>query len=132
MIVIAEIGVNHNGDVSLAKELIDQSAEAGADIVKFQTFKAKNIVSKFAEQADYQKRNTGSSKSQLELVKGLELPDEAFLELADYSRSIGTEFPSMSRRLSFLISSTLVTSRSRLATSPTFPCSRRSGNGRRK
>ena len=65
MIVIAEIGVNHNGDVSLAKELIDQSAEAGADIVKF-IFKAKNIVSKFAEQADYQKRNTGSSKSQLE------------------------------------------------------------------
>ena len=60
MIVIAEIGVNHNGDVSLAKELIDQSAKAGADIVKFQTFKAKNIVSKFAEQADYQKRNTGS------------------------------------------------------------------------
>ena len=92
MIVIAEIGVNHNGDVSLAKELIDQSAEAGADIVKFQTFKAKNIVSKFAEQADYQKRNTGSSKSQLELVKSLELPDEAFLELAEYSRSIGTEF----------------------------------------
>ena len=100
MIVIAEIGVNHNGDVSLAKELIDQSAKAGADIVKFQTFKAKNIVSKFAEQADYQKRNTGSSKSSWSSSKALSFRTRPFWSWRSIrARSAPSSFrqPSMSR-----------------------------------
>ena len=56
--IIAEAGVNHNGSIELAKQLIDAAKEAGADYVKFQTFKADNLVSKFAEKADYQKKTT--------------------------------------------------------------------------
>lgn len=92
MKIIAEIGVNHNADVSLAEKLVEQSANAGADIVKFQTFKAAKNISKFAEQAEYQKQNTGLSISQLDLVKSLELPNEAFVHLAEHAAAHGTEF----------------------------------------
>ena len=60
-LIIAEAGVNHNGDLSKAKQLIDVAADAGADLVKFQTFKADSIVSKLARKAEYQIRNTGKS-----------------------------------------------------------------------
>ena len=61
--IIAEAGVNHNGDINLAKKLIDVAAKAGADAVKFQTFKAQNLVSKNAQKASYQKETTDKKKS---------------------------------------------------------------------
>ena len=82
--IIAEAGVNHNGDLTLAKRLIDAAAEAGVDAVKFQTFKAEKLVSKVAHKADYQVATTGSQESQLEMIKKLELDKAAHLELIAY------------------------------------------------
>jgi N,N'-diacetyllegionaminate synthase len=77
--IIAEAGVNHNGDVNLAKQLIDAAVDAGADAVKFQTFKAENVVSPIAPKADYQLKTTAQNESQLEMVRVLELsPDDHF------------------------------------------------------
>lgn len=84
--IIAEAGVNHNGNISLAKELIDLAKEAGADAVKFQTFKTENIITKEAKKADYQKKNAGSEESQYEMVQRLELKKEDFKELLGYAR----------------------------------------------
>ena len=75
-LIIAEAGVNHNGDISLAKKLIAAAAAAGADLVKFQTFSAKNLVSSSAPRAEYQKKTTESSESQLEMIQKLELSRE--------------------------------------------------------
>ncbi len=85
-IIIAEAGVNHNGSIELAKRLIDAAAEAGADFVKFQTFKANKIVSRQAQKAAYQQQTTDKSESQLEMLKRLELSEQAHLELIDYCR----------------------------------------------
>ncbi len=82
--VIAEAGVNHNGDIKLAKKLIDVAKSAGADAVKFQTFKAENVVSKVAQKAEYQKETTGADESQLDMVKKLELTFQDFRELKKY------------------------------------------------
>jgi len=82
--IIAEAGVNHNGLVSLAKQLIDVAVEAGADAVKFQTFKAENLVSKNTEKAEYQKRTTSVSESQFDMLKKLELDMETHKELIAY------------------------------------------------
>jgi len=82
--IIAEAGVNHNGSIDLAKKLIDVAADAGADAVKFQIFKADKVVSKYAPKADYQKCTTDSSESQLEMAKKLELSQRDFRELAAY------------------------------------------------
>ncbi|MBU1883808.1 N-acetylneuraminate synthase [bacterium] len=82
--IIAEAGVNHNGSKELAKKLIDVASEAGADAVKFQTFKAENLVSKNAEKADYQKRSTDKDESQLEMIKRLELDADTHKELIAY------------------------------------------------
>ncbi|MDP4126514.1 MAG: N-acetylneuraminate synthase family protein, partial [Bacillota bacterium] len=90
--IIAEAGVNHNGDISLAKKLIDAAKDAGADAVKFQTFIAKNVVSKIAQKADYQKQTTGSDESQLEMVKKLELSFGDFMELKKYCEEKEIEF----------------------------------------
>jgi N,N'-diacetyllegionaminate synthase len=87
--VIAEAGVNHNGDLALAKRLIDVAAEAGADSVKFQTFKAEESVTAQAPLAAYQKRNDASAKSFLQMLKKLELPEGAFAELARYAERKG-------------------------------------------
>jgi N,N'-diacetyllegionaminate synthase len=73
MLIIAEAGVNHNGNLELAMQLIDAAASAGADIVKFQTFSAKKLVTQNATKAAYQKRGTGESETQQEMLKGLEL-----------------------------------------------------------
>lgn len=74
VIIIAEAGVNHNGNIENAFKLIDAAAEAGVDYIKFQTFNSEKVVSKFAKKADYQMQNTGSSnESQLEMVRKLEL-----------------------------------------------------------
>lgn len=75
-LIIAEAGVNHNGDIRLAKKLISAAATAGADLVKFQTFSAKNLVSSSAPKAEYQKKTTESSESQLEMIQKLELSRE--------------------------------------------------------
>ena len=83
--IIAEAGVNHNGDIKLAKKLINVAKDAGADAVKFQTFKAKDVVTQNAEKAEYQKETTGEG-SQYEMIKKLELTEEDFMELADYAK----------------------------------------------
>jgi N,N'-diacetyllegionaminate synthase len=85
--IIAEAGVNHDGDISLARQLVDVAAQSGADAVKFQTFKASSVIAPRAPKADYQLATTGADESQLEMVKRLELPLEAFRELSDYSRA---------------------------------------------
>ena len=84
--IVAEAGVNHNGDVDLGKKLIDVAKDAEADAVKFQAFKAENVVTKYAEKARYQKETTGPNKSQYNMVKRLELTDEEFRELYNYAK----------------------------------------------
>lgn len=90
--IIAEAGVNHNGSIGIAKKLIDVAAETGADAVKFQTFKAENMVSRFAAKADYQKKTTDADESQLDMIKRLELNEDAHKELMDYGRNKGIIF----------------------------------------
>ena len=82
--IIAEAGVNHNGSIKIAKDLINVAVESGADAVKFQTFKAEKLVSKTAEKADYQKKTTEASESQFDMLKKLELDVEAHQELLVY------------------------------------------------
>ncbi|WP_297121740.1 N-acetylneuraminate synthase [uncultured Enterobacter sp.] len=91
-LIIAEAGVNHNGDEKLAFKLVDAAFKAGADIVKFQTFKAKNLVTEKAVQADYQVTNTGKKESQLDMLSRLELSWEAHHALLAYCKSLGIEF----------------------------------------
>jgi N,N'-diacetyllegionaminate synthase len=90
--IIAEAGVNHNGSIKLAKELIDVAVESGADAVKFQTFKAERLVSKTAEKADYQKKTTDVSESQFDMIKRLELDLSAHKELLNYCQEKGIMF----------------------------------------
>jgi sialic acid synthase SpsE len=85
VIIIAEAGVNHNGDIVLAKKLIDAAVDAGVDFVKFQTFKAENLVSNSAKKADYQIENTqDSTESQLQMLKKLELSHVQHNDLIKY------------------------------------------------
>ena len=90
--IIAEVGVNHNGDVNLAKKLIEVAREAGAEAVKFQTFKAEEVVTQSAKKAGYQKETTSSEESQLEMIKKLELSGRDFEELSTYAREKGVIF----------------------------------------
>ena len=85
--IIAEAGVNHNGDLNIAKQLIDVAADSGADAIKFQTFKSENLVTLEAERANYQKRNNNNN-SQYSMLKDLELSYENHLELLDYTKKI--------------------------------------------
>ncbi|GGM84920.1 N-acetylneuraminate synthase [Shewanella xiamenensis] len=82
--IIAEAGVNHNGDIKLAKALIDAAAEAGADCVKFQTWKTELLVTPTAKMAQYQIENTSNTTTQFEMLKSLELSYTDFVELKDY------------------------------------------------
>lgn len=91
-LVIAEAGVNHNGDMALAKRLIAAAAEAGADLVKFQTFIANNIVSKTAPKADYQKNTTDPGESQQHMIRQLELSRENHVELINECKNYGIGF----------------------------------------
>lgn len=90
--VIAEAGVNHNGKLDWAHRLIDVAAKAGADAVKFQTFRTESIAAASAEMADYQKANTGSETSQAEMLKALELSFDQFAALADHAKDAGIDF----------------------------------------
>lgn len=90
--IIAEIGVNHNGNLTLAKEMIDAAKNAGADIVKFQTFKAGNLSSSMAKMAKYQVKNLGCNISQKEMLKRFELTDNDYLELISYCSQKEIEF----------------------------------------
>ncbi|EFX91005.1 nnab [Actinobacillus ureae] len=89
--IVAEIGCNHNGDPALAKKMVDVAKECGVDAVKFQTFKADKLISKYAPKAEYQKVTTGTADSQLEMTRKLELPYNEFVKLEAYARSLGLE-----------------------------------------
>ena len=82
--VIAEAGVNHNGDLDIAKQLIDAASEAGADAVKFQTYKTEQLVCKTAKKAEYQLKTTEKSETQYDMLKKLELTEYMHKELMDY------------------------------------------------
>ena len=82
--IIAEAGDNHNGSYENALKLVDKAVEAGADCVKFQTFITENVISKFAEKAEYQKENTNAEETQFEMVKKLELSFDEFRKIKEY------------------------------------------------
>ncbi len=90
--IIAEAGVNHNGSIELAKKLIDIAVEAGADAVKFQTFKADKLVSKHAQKADYQKQTTSIDETQYEMLKKLELDENTHRVIISYCKDRGIMF----------------------------------------
>ena len=91
-LIIAEAGVNHNGDLQLAKKLVDAACHAGADVIKFQTFQASQLATQYAEQAAYQQKNLDNSECQLEMLKRLELHPEQHAELIDYCHQNSIEF----------------------------------------
>ena len=104
--IIAEAGVNHNGSLEMAFQLVDAAIDAGADAVKFQTYKAENLVTKGADKADYQKNTSGAGESQFDMLKSLELSYEMHHQLIEYSTKKGIEFLSTafdSDSLQFLI-----------------------------
>lgn len=92
--IIAELGVNHNGSVEIAKQLCLAAKEAGADCVKFQTWITERIITKTVEQAEYQQQNTGNTESQFDMLKKLELTFDQFREIKGYCDEIGIMFAS--------------------------------------
>lgn len=104
--IIAEAGVNHNGQLDLALKLCDAAKEAGVDAVKFQTWKTENIVTASAQQAAYQTENTGKQESQFDMLKRLELSYEHFAYIQQYCKKIGIDFlstPDEEESLAFLM-----------------------------
>lgn len=105
ILIIAEAGVNHNGDLELAREMVRKAREAKADYIKFQTFIPRELVTGRAEKADYQKRETAGGSTQLEMLEKLALPEQAFVELKEYCDRLGIGFlstPFDSRSIDFL------------------------------
>lgn len=90
--IIAEIGCNHNGSLDIATKLIDKAVESGVDCVKFQTFKADALISKHAEKAEYQKKTTDATESQLDMTRKLEMPYEHHQFLIDYCKNKKVDF----------------------------------------
>lgn len=90
--IIAEAGVNHNGSLKIARKMVDTAVSAGADAIKFQTFKAENLVSRYAPKADYQKKETPEGESQLEMLEKLELGISEHRKLIAYCRKKGIKF----------------------------------------
>jgi len=90
--IIAEAGVNHNGDFNIAKRLIDTASECGVDAIKFQAFKAEHLVTEEARKAEYQIMNTGSNTSQFKMLKQLELSNESIIQLLEYCKCKHLEF----------------------------------------
>jgi N,N'-diacetyllegionaminate synthase len=92
-LIIAEAGVNHNGSIAIAKQLVDRAVDAGVDIIKFQTFKSEKLVSKSARQAEYQQRNIGKKdEGQYAMLKRLELSEQAHEELIAYCKERNIRF----------------------------------------
>lgn len=105
ILIIAEAGVNHNGDLELAREMVRKAREAKADYIKFQTFIPRELVTGCTEKADYQKRETAGGSTQLEMLEKLALPEQAFVELKEYCDRLGIGFlstPFDSRSIDFL------------------------------
>ena len=105
-LIIAEAGVNHNGRLDLALELCDAAKAAGADVVKFQTWKTEKIITRNVAQADYQTKNTGVEESQFDMLKRLELSYEDFKKVKTHCDEIGILFSSTAdeeESLNFLI-----------------------------
>ena len=94
VIIIAEAGVNHNGDLAMARRMVLEARKAGADYVKFQTAVPELVISTFAPKAEYQKETTGSEQSQLEMCKAIHLPLSDYAGLAELCRSEGIGFMS--------------------------------------
>lgn len=92
VIIIAEAGVNHNGNIGIAKKMIDAAVECGVDIIKFQTAKVEALVTRNAEQADYQINNTKNKETQMEMLKKITMPYRDFDEIYEYCRSQGIQF----------------------------------------
>ncbi len=92
VLIIAEAGVNHNGDVELAHKMIDEAKNAGADVVKFQTGIPEKVMSRFAKKAEYQEKTTGKDESQLEMVKKISLKYEDHAALKKHCQDIGIKF----------------------------------------
>ena len=104
--VIAEAGVNHNGSLEMALSLVDAAAQAGADVVKFQTFKAEKVVSRVAKKAEYQQMTTDPGESQVEMIRKLELSEADFRKIRDHCLSRGIRFlstPFDEESLEFLV-----------------------------
>lgn len=91
-LIIAEAGVNHNGDLEMARRLVEVAAQSGADFVKFQTFKADRLVTRQAAKADYQRQLTAENESQYDMIHRLELTPEMHVELIEHCRSQGIRF----------------------------------------
>jgi N-acetylneuraminate synthase len=90
--IIAEAGVNHNGNISSARRLIDAASDAGADAVKFQTFKTENLVTPYAEKAEYQEKNDPTEMTQFEMLKKLEFSEAEFKKLSTHAKKKGIVF----------------------------------------
>ncbi len=106
VLIIAEAGVNHNGSLETALQLVDVAAAAGADAVKFQTFKAEKLVTGLAGKAEYQKQSTGTAETQLQMLRQLELKYEFHFQLRDHCQNRGIEFLSTAfddESLAFLV-----------------------------
>ena len=92
VLIIAEAGVNHNGSIDLAYELVDKAKEARADIIKFQTLNPDKLVSKYAKKAEYQNNNLNNDDTQLEMLKKITLSNDEFIRIRDYCNEIGIQF----------------------------------------
>ena len=94
ILIIAEAGVNHNGDISIAKKMVDVAKKAGVDYIKFQTFVPEKLVSRYAEKAEYQKKTTDAAESQLDMLRKLSLSENEFVSLRGYCEEVGIGFMS--------------------------------------